>query len=265
MRRTAASKSRAGKRWVTIGARSSTRSETSPTTRDHTAGVGDAADQRHVLADEQVGGQRQGAPLARDPQSRTPGRPGGRAASPSGPRPARPAVSTTRSSSARAPACRRPRGRRRWRRAAERARAPPGARHRRRSARATCSASSAIASEPSVPTPITPTASPGRGRAFSRPLQDDRGRLDEHPRVEGDVVGEAVHDPRGDGHELRVAPGAREPERLDVLAPLRLAAPAAAAAMARDHALADDAIAHAAATRRPPPPRRSSPPTRARG
>ena len=74
--------------------------------------------------------------------------------------------------------------------------------------------------------------------------QDDRGRLDEDAGVEGDVLGQAVHDLLGHGDELGVAARPREPERLDALAPLRLAAAAAPAAMADDEALADDAVAH---------------------
>src|SRR4029078_5457454 len=47
----------------------------------------------------------------------------------------------------------------------------------------------------------------------------------------------------GDRDELRVATGSREPERLDALAPLRLAPAARRAAMADDHALADPPVA----------------------
>ena len=78
------------------------------------------------------------------------------------------------------------------------------------------------------PTPITPTASPGCGPRLLEAVQDDRRRLDEHAGVEGDVVGQAVHDLLGHRDELGVAARPREPERLDALAPLRLAAAAAA-------------------------------------
>ena len=144
----------------------------------------------------------------------------------------------------RGPACRRPRGRPRWRRAGARARAPPRARRRRRSATASAGRRRAIASAPSVPTPITPTASPGFGVRLLEAAQDDRRRLDEDAGVEGDVLGQAVHDLLGHRDELGVAARPREAERLDALAPLRLAAAAAPAAMADDEALADDAVAH---------------------
>ena len=148
---------------------------------------------------------------------------------------------------------------------AARARAPPRARRRRRSATASAARSSAIASAPSVPTPITPTASPGLRARLLEAAQDDRGGLDEHAGVEGDVLGQAVHDLLGHRDELGVATRPREPERLDALAPVRLAAAAAPAAMADDQALADDAVARRARIRRPPRPRRRCPPTRGRG
>ena len=74
--------------------------------------------------------------------------------------------------------------------------------------------------------------------------QHDRRRLDEDAGVEGDVLWEAVHDLLGDGDELGVAARPREAERLDALAPVRLAAAAAPAAMADDEPLAHDAVAH---------------------
>jgi len=58
------------------------------------------------------------------------------------------------------------------------------------------------------------------------------------------VVGQKVHDSLGNRDELCIAAGTREAERLDALAPLRLAAPAAAAAVTDDEPLADDAVAH---------------------
>jgi hypothetical protein len=57
------------------------------------------------------------------------------------------------------------------------------------------------------------------------------------------VLGEAVDDSLGHRDELGVAARPGEPERLDALAPVRLAAAAAPAAMADDEALADDAVA----------------------
>ena len=90
---------------------------------------------------------------------------------------------------------------------------------------------------------MTPTASPGSGSRLLEAAQDDRGGLDEHAGVEGDVLGQAVHDLLGHRDQLRVATRPREPERLDALAPVRLAAAAGPAAMADDHSLADDAVA----------------------
>ena len=58
------------------------------------------------------------------------------------------------------------------------------------------------------------------------------------------MLGQAVHDLLGHRDELGVAARPREPERLDALAPLRLAAAAAPAAMADDEAFAHDAVAH---------------------
>ena len=84
----------------------------------------------------------------------------------------------------------------------------------------------------------------GLGGRLLEAAQDDRRRLDEDAGVEGDVLGQAVHDLLGHRDELGVAARPGEPERLDALAPLRLAAAAAPAAMADDEALADDAVAH---------------------
>jgi hypothetical protein len=75
------------------------------------------------------------------------------------------------------------------------------------------------------------------------PTQDDRGRLHEHAGVEGHVVGDPVHDPLGHRDERGIATRPGEAERLDSLAPLGLAGPAARTAVASDEALADDAIA----------------------
>jgi hypothetical protein len=67
-----------------------------------------------------------------------------------------------------------------------------------------------------VPIPITPTVSPGAG---------------------------SVHDVARDDDELAVAAGACEPEQLGPVAEVGLAAAAAAAAVARNVPLADDAVA----------------------
>ena len=167
-------------------------------------GVGDAADQRHVLADEQVGRQRQRPALAGDPEQYCP------AAGPAQlggqrDRDGSPGGLDDEVELGRRRDRRRPRGRPRSRRAAARARAPPRARRRRRSATA-----SAAAAARSRARRASPRRSPPTDLARLRPrlleaVQHDRRRLDQHAGVERDVVGQAVHDPLGNRDELGVA------------------------------------------------------------
>src|SRR5690348_8322914 len=56
------------------------------------------------------------------------------------------------------------------------------------------------------------------------------------------MVGERVDDPRGNCDQFGVTAGPSEPERLDPLAPMRVASAARAAAVAADQSLADDSV-----------------------
>src|SRR5512133_1491068 len=73
-------------------------------------------------------------------------------------------------------------------------------------------------------------------------VEDNGRRLYEYARVVRHMIGQRVDELRGDGDQLRIAAGTREADRLDVLAPVRLAAAAAGAAVAGDEALAYDAV-----------------------
>ena len=75
-------------------------------------------------------------------------------------------------------------------------------------------------------------------------MKHDRCGLDQHPGIERHVVGKPVHHMGRHRDQFRIASRAREPQSLDSLAPLRLAAATAPASVAADHALADDAVAH---------------------
>ena len=76
--------------------------------------------------------------------------------------------------------------------------------------------------------PITPTVSPGLRLRLLETVEHDRRGLDQHAGIERDVVGQPVDDARGHRDEFGVSARSSEPERLDPLAPVRLASAARA-------------------------------------
>ena len=145
------------------------------------------------------------------------------------------------------------------------ARAPPRGSRRRPDRAGECNRSSAIASEPSVPMPITPDGLAGLRPRLLETVEHDRRGLDQHAGVERDVVGQPVDDPRRHGDQFGVSARSGEPERLDPFAPVRLASAARAAAVAANQPFADDAVAGADRLDVGSRPRPPSPTTRGRG